>query len=89
VEAHRGELAYYIRSNGTNCPERVKIRTPSVVNNNSILPMVLGETIADVPIILASIDPCFSCTDRLMIINNRTGVGKVVSLSEIKRRWKR
>ncbi|MEM3017724.1 MAG: nickel-dependent hydrogenase large subunit [Candidatus Bathyarchaeia archaeon] len=88
VEAHRGELAYYIRSNGTNCPERVKIRTPSVVNNNSILPMVIGETIADVPIILASIDPCFSCTDRLTLVDTKTGVGKSVSLHEM-RRWRR
>lgn len=85
VEAHRGELLYYIRSNGTNYPERVKIRTPSVVNNNSILPMALGETIADVPIILASIDPCFSCTDRITIVDTKRNVSKTVALSSLGR----
>ncbi len=85
VEAHRGELLYYIRSNGTNYPERVKIRTPSVVNNNSILPMALGETIADFPIILASIDPCFSCTDRVTIVDTKKNVSKTVALSSLGR----
>jgi NADH-quinone oxidoreductase subunit D len=86
VEAHRGELLYYIRSNGTNCPERVKIRTPSVVNNNSILPMVLGETIADVPIIIASMDPCFSCTDRVTIVDTKKNVSRTAALSALGRR---
>ena len=84
VEAHRGELVYYIRSNGTNCPERVKIRTPSVVNNNSLLPMMLGETIADAPIILASIDPCFSCTDRVTIVDTKKNTEKTVTFSDLK-----
>lgn len=84
VEAHRGELVYYIRSNGTNCPERVKIRTPSVVNNNSILPMMLGETIADAPIILASIDPCFSCTDRVTIVDVKKKTEKTVTFSDLR-----
>jgi len=84
VEAHRGELVYYIRSNGTNCPERVKIRTPSVVNNNSLLPMMLGETIADAPIILASIDPCFSCTDRVTIVDTKKNTEKTITFSDLK-----
>jgi NADH-quinone oxidoreductase subunit D len=86
VEAHRGELVYYLRSNGTNFPERVKVRTPSVVNNNSILPMVVGETIADVPIILASIDPCFACTDRVTVLDTRKNVEKTFTLSELRGR---
>ncbi len=84
VEAHRGELVYYVRSNGTNRPERVKIRTPSVVNNNSLLTMMLGETIADVPIILASIDPCFSCTDRVTIVDIKRNTEKTVALSKLR-----
>ena len=32
VEAPRGELFYFIRSNGTDKPERVKVRTPSLCN---------------------------------------------------------
>lgn len=86
VEAHRGELVYYIKSNGSNQPERVKIRTPSVVNNNSILTMLLGETIADAPIIIASIDPCFSCTDRVTLVDSKKNIEKTVTLSDLNRR---
>ncbi len=85
VEAHRGELVYYVRSNGSNRPERVKIRTPSVVNNNALLPMMLGNTIADVPIILASIDPCMSCTDRVTLIDTRKNSRKELKLSSLTR----
>jgi Ni,Fe-hydrogenase III large subunit len=85
VEAHRGELLYYIRSNGSNRPERVKIRTPSVVNNNALLPMMLGNTIADAPIILASIDPCMSCTDRVTLLDLRKNSKKEVKLSSLRR----
>jgi len=86
VEAHRGELTYYVKSNGSNHPERVKIRTPSVVNNNALLPMMVGETIADVPIILASIDPCMSCTDRVTLIDVRKNSEKKVTLSDLGKR---
>jgi NADH-quinone oxidoreductase subunit D len=85
VEAHRGELTYYIKSNGSNRPERVKIRTPSVVNNNALLPMMLGETIADVPIILASIDPCMSCTDRVTLLDLRKNSEREVTLSDLRK----
>ncbi|MCX8176328.1 MAG: hypothetical protein N3E48_03755, partial [Candidatus Bathyarchaeota archaeon] len=64
VEAPRGELVYYIKSNGTHIPDRVRIRTPSFLNNPSTLYMLRNQTIADAPIIIASIDPCLSCTDR-------------------------
>ena len=64
VEAPRGELAYYIRSNGTHIPDRVRIRTPSFLNNPSTLYMLRNQTIADAPIIIASVDPCIACTDR-------------------------
>jgi Ni,Fe-hydrogenase III large subunit len=85
VEAHRGELTYYVKSNGSNSPERVKIRTPSVVNNNALLPMMLGETIADVPIILASIDPCMSCADRVTLLDVRKNSQKQVTLSDLRK----
>ncbi|MEM2092771.1 MAG: NADH-quinone oxidoreductase subunit D [Candidatus Bathyarchaeia archaeon] len=64
VEAPRGELFYYIKSNGTAYPERVKVRTPTFSNILSFIHMAQGANIADVPAIFASLDPCFSCTDR-------------------------
>ncbi|MCL2359742.1 MAG: NADH-quinone oxidoreductase subunit C [Nitrososphaerota archaeon] len=64
IEAPRGELLYYVRSNGTDIPERVKIRTPTFANIPSFLKTAIGESIADVPSNFVSLDPCFSCTDR-------------------------
>jgi Ni,Fe-hydrogenase III large subunit/Ni,Fe-hydrogenase III component G len=64
VEAPRGELFYYVKSNGTAFPERVKVRTPTFANIPAFLKTAIGENIADVPPNFVSLDPCFSCTDR-------------------------
>jgi len=64
VEAPRGELFYYIKSNGTAFPERVKVRTPTFANILSFVKIAEGGNIADVPASFVSLDPCFSCTDR-------------------------
>ena len=64
VEAPRGELFYYIKSNGTAFPDRVKVRTPTFANIPAFLKTAIGESIADVPSNFVSLDPCFSCTDR-------------------------
>jgi Ni,Fe-hydrogenase III large subunit len=64
AEAPRGELFYYVASDGTDVPSRVKIRTPSFVNIPVLRPMLIGANLADVALINASIDPCYSCTSR-------------------------
>jgi Ni,Fe-hydrogenase III large subunit len=64
VEAPRGELFAYVKSNGTAFPERVKVRTPTYANIPAFLKTAIGESIADVPPNFVSLDPCFSCTDR-------------------------
>ncbi len=64
VEAPRGELFYFIKSAGGENPIRVKVRTPSLCNFTSVLVGSVGHRVADVPMILAGIDPCFSCNDR-------------------------
>lgn len=69
VEAPRGELFYFIKSNGTDKPDRVKVRTPSLCNWASVLTLAVGHKLADMPMILAGIDPCFSCNDRMVTIN--------------------
>jgi Ni,Fe-hydrogenase III large subunit len=63
-EAPRGELFYYVASDGTDVPCRVKIRTPSFVNIPIVRPMLIGANLADVALINASVDPCYSCTSR-------------------------
>ncbi|MBW6452102.1 MAG: nickel-dependent hydrogenase large subunit [DPANN group archaeon] len=69
VEAPRGELIYYVKSDGTNKPARVKIRTPTYANLLSVKTMLIGHDLADVPVIVVgALDPCFACTDRVTIL---------------------
>jgi len=73
AEAPRGELVYYIKSNGTNIPERVKVRTPSFANDFTLIEMLRGDLLQNARIIIESIDPCFACTDRLAVVDVKTG----------------
>jgi NADH-quinone oxidoreductase subunit D len=73
VEAPRGELFYFLKSNGTDTPERVKVRTPTIYNLTSVVKLVVGHQLADVPMILAGIDPCFSCNDRSLTLQETSG----------------
>ncbi len=73
VEAPRGELFYFIKSNGTDTPERVKVRTPTLCNLASVLTLAVGRQLADVPMILVGIDPCFSCNDRAVTLVDAHG----------------
>ncbi len=66
-EAPRGEVVHYVVSNGTDKPERHKARAPTLGNIPGVIEILKGGKIADVPIALASIDPCFSCTDRIIL----------------------
>jgi ech hydrogenase subunit E len=64
MEAPRGELIYYAKGNGTRNLERMKIRTPTFANLPSLLVMLPGCQLADVPVIVLSIDPCICCMER-------------------------
>ncbi len=73
VEAPRGELFYFIKSNGSEKPERIKVRTPSICNWASVVVTAPGHKLADMPMILAGIDPCFSCSDRSILVHRQGG----------------
>lgn len=64
IEGPRGEVFYRVSSNGTDIPSRVRVRTPTFANMPTIPLMLKNATLADAPLIQASIDPCYSCTDR-------------------------
>ncbi|RLE93530.1 MAG: NADH-quinone oxidoreductase subunit D [Thermoprotei archaeon] len=90
VEAPRGELLHHVFCKGDVKPYRLKVRTPTFANILAIAPTFIGHTIADVPAILVSIDPCFSCTDRLTFIDVSSGKVMKLSLEEIKKKyWRR
>ena len=65
VEAPRGEVFYSVswKENSRN-PSRVHVRTPTFANMPAVRWMVIGARVSDTPLIQASIDPCYSCTDR-------------------------
>lgn len=73
TEAPRGEDIHFIRSNGTNMPERVRVRAPTEANWRGMKYMLEGGYLADVPITIAAIDPCYSCTDRAIVVNSDSG----------------
>jgi Ni,Fe-hydrogenase III large subunit len=65
LEGPRGEVIYSVSwEEGSNNPSRVHVRTPTFANMPAIRWMVIGARLADTPLIQASIDPCYSCTDR-------------------------
>ena len=64
IEAPRGEVVYYMASNGTDMPARVRVRTPTFANMPTARVMAIGQGLSDLALIQASIDPCYSCTDR-------------------------
>ena len=68
MEAPRGELFYYIKSNGGETPARIHVRTPSLCNWVSVLEKAVGGQLADVPMLIAGMDPCFSCNDRMVTV---------------------
>lgn len=67
-EAPRGEDVHYVKANGTEKPERVKVRAPTLANLQTVARMLEDRQLADLPIVIAAIDPCFSCTDRMISI---------------------
>ena len=69
-EAPRGEDVHFVRSNGTEKPDRVKVRAPTLANVQAVSHMLKDRYLADLPIVVAAIDPCFSCTDRMAVIRN-------------------
>jgi len=64
VEQPRGEALYYMRGNGTKNLDRLRVRTPTFANIPALLKILPGSQLADVPILILTIDPCISCTER-------------------------
>jgi NADH-quinone oxidoreductase subunit D len=64
VEGPRGELGYYIVSDGDNKPWRVRTRPPSLYNLQVLKKLAIGELIADMVVCIGSLDPVFGEVDR-------------------------
>jgi NADH-quinone oxidoreductase subunit D len=82
-EAPRGELAHFIRTNDTDRVDRLDIRTPTLANWTSVTVSLVNQNIADIPVIVAAIDPCLSCTSRITIVNEEGKEGTGMSWEEL------
>jgi ech hydrogenase subunit E len=64
TEQPRGEVIYHIKANGTKNLQRFRVRTPTFANLPALLKLLPGCDLADVPVLVLTIDPCISCTER-------------------------
>lgn len=64
VEQPRGEVFYFLRGDGSKNLARLRIRTPTFAHLPALVTMLPGCQLSDVPVIILSIDPCISCTER-------------------------
>lgn len=64
IEQPRGEAIYYVKGNGTKFLDRFRLRTPTTSNIPPLVETLKGCQLADVPVLILTIDPCISCTER-------------------------
>jgi Ni,Fe-hydrogenase III large subunit len=83
VEAPRGESHHFVVTGENNRPDRWRVRAPTYQNLQGIPAMIKDQQLADMTISLGSIDPCFSCTDRMEIVDIRSGDIRVYSQEEL------
>ncbi|HKU22336.1 MAG TPA: NADH-quinone oxidoreductase subunit C [Terriglobales bacterium] len=83
VEAPRGESHHFVITGENNRPRRWRVRAPTYQNLQAVPAMIRDQQIADMTISLGSIDPCFSCTDRMETIQLRSGESKTWSQKEL------
>jgi Ni,Fe-hydrogenase III large subunit len=83
IEAPRGECHHFVITGENNRPRRWRVRAPTYQNLQGVPMMIKDQRLADMTISLGSIDPCFSCTDRLETIDLKGGATKVWSADEL------
>jgi ech hydrogenase subunit E len=64
TEQPRGEVIYYAKADGAKFLQRLRVRTPTFANLPAIVKVLAGHELADVPVLILTIDPCISCTER-------------------------
>jgi len=83
AEAPRGEVYHYCLSDGSNYPARYKVRAPSYVNIFSNEVACVGQEVADAALVLAAVDPCYCCTERVIMVDDATGNEKTIKGSDL------
>lgn len=95
VEAPRGECIHYVMTSADNRPWRWRVRAPSYmnihatpvmfqnVNGSSVGEPFINANLADIPIIIGSVDPCFSCTERVEVIDTNSKRVRIYTHKEL------
>ncbi len=85
VEAPRGEDIHFVITGKDNKLYRWRVRAPTYQNIPALKVMLKDAPLADAPLTIASIDPCFSCTDRIQVVDFSTGKRRTISFKELQR----
>lgn len=64
AEQPRGQVIYSVKANGLKFLDRFRVRTPTMANVPAMVHMLQGVQLADVPVVILTIDPCISCMER-------------------------
>jgi Ni,Fe-hydrogenase III large subunit/Ni,Fe-hydrogenase III component G len=83
VEAPRGEALHYLLTGADDRPYRWRVRAPTYPNLQAAPSMIAQQALADVPITIGSLDPCFSCTERIEAVDVRTRQVRVYTQAEL------
>ncbi len=79
IEAPRGEDVHFIIT-GNGKPYRWRVRAPTYQNIPALKVMLRDNYLADAPLTIASIDPCFSCTDRVVVVDVKSRKVRLLNL---------
>lgn len=83
-EAPRGENVHWIMQGDMSKVYRWRCRASTYNNWSSLRYQMRGNTIADAALIVASLDPCYSCTERTTLVDIKTGKARVINEKELK-----
>ncbi|MFV0574950.1 MAG: NADH-quinone oxidoreductase subunit C [Vibrio sp.] len=83
TEAPRGENVHWSMTGDNQKLFRWRCRAATYANWPTLRYMLRGNTVADAPLIIGSLDPCYSCTDRVTIVDTKKGRSKTVPYKAI------
>ena len=89
VEAPRGEDIHFVRSNGTDKPDRHRIRAPTLANLPSLVHRLKGCQVADIPPVIRVIDPCIGCCERVTFVDVKSGKTRELTTAQLQARANR
>lgn len=85
TEAPRGENVHWVMTGDGQRVYRMRVRAATYNNWPPLRYMFQGNRVADAPLIVASIDPCYSCCDRVTVVDVRKRKAKTLEYKELER----